>query len=83
MGEILLDSEFLSDIGVDGEFYILEEQREQTLYTTTVVTIDGDLLDNDSDDPTRLSGNIAQGHGAGIYNEGLLEVTQNIYFSIP
>ncbi|MCA9262194.1 MAG: hypothetical protein KDA60_00035, partial [Planctomycetales bacterium] len=74
VGEILLNSDFLSGIGIDGEFYITEEVRERNLPQPFVVTLDHPLKDNGTDDPARISGNISRGRGAGIYNEGTAQL---------
>jgi len=71
VGEVVLDSSFLAGIGVDEEFYAKEEQRERDSFAVRLID---ELKENDTNDPTRIGGNVSWGSGGGIYNDGVLEV---------
>ena len=76
VGELLVDSEFLADIGADARVYEEQESREAAALKSSTPANNHALYENGSDEPTRLSGNVADGFGAGIYNLGTLHVTQ-------
>ncbi|MEQ8846794.1 choice-of-anchor Q domain-containing protein [Botrimarina sp.] len=76
IGEIALESDFFAGLGFDGDFLAESEQRERDgLVFPFVVRLPDELRDNNTDDLTRIGGNIAFGFGGGVYNDGALLVT--------
>jgi hypothetical protein len=83
VGEFLISQDFLEQLGVSTDFYDDDEDAIRDGYSGETGGDNRLFVDSDirtglapSDSAIRISGNVAQGHGAGIYNAGILNVTE-------
>ena len=74
IGEVALDAQFLEGIGVAGDFFAEEEQSSYTQFVPFIYRGEG-VVGKSTSNPTQISGNGAYGDGGGIYNDGVMHIT--------
>ncbi|MCA9061483.1 MAG: hypothetical protein KDA96_00410, partial [Planctomycetaceae bacterium] len=76
VGEVALTQDFLTTLGIDGQFYASSEAGERARFKLFVYRGES-VVGKSTTDPTQISGNGAYGNGGGIYNVGTMSITKD------